>query len=96
LPAAILDSPRDPAGYWGSAGKRISLQRKEVMLVKRDTEEVPIEQMFAGVEAHLVEAEEILIPGLVAKVQDVRDAINRAYDVLEELEDRVLNRKSNA
>jgi len=50
--------------------------------MKRSTEaEESIEQMFAEVGAHLVEAEEILLPSLEAKVLDVRSLCQKAHEV---------------
>ena len=58
--------------------------------MKRVTEDAPVEQVFAQVEALLAETEEMLLPRIEAGVRDVREVCNRAYDVLIELEDQVL------
>ena len=62
--------------------------------MKRSNEaEESIEQMFAEVGAHLVEAEEILLPSLEAKVRDVRSLCQKAHDVLSRVELRVQTQK---
>ena len=61
--------------------------------MKRVTEEEPIEQTFAEVAAHLVEAEDMLLPSIEAKVRDVRDVLKRAYSVLSRLERKVTKQK---
>ena len=61
--------------------------------MKRITEEEPIEQAFAEVAAYLVEAEDMRLPSIEARVRDVRDVLKKAYDVLERLEVRVTTQK---
>ena len=61
--------------------------------MKRVTEEEPIEQTFAEVAGRLVEAEDMLLPSIEARVRDVRDVLKQAYDVLERLEARVVTQK---
>ena len=58
-----------------------------------ETQEESLEQMFAEVGSHLVEAEEILLPSLEAKVRDVRSLCQKAYDALSRLEHRVVIQK---
>ena len=55
-----------------------------------ETQEESLEQMFAEVASHLVEAEEILLPSLEAKVRDVRSLCQKAYDALSRLQVRVV------
>jgi hypothetical protein len=54
--------------------------------VKQATEEEPIEQVLAERGAYLVEAEDVLLPSLEAKVGDVRAACQKAYEVLNRLQ----------
>ena len=54
--------------------------------MKKVAEEEPIEQLFAELAAHLVEADEVLLPSLEAKVRDVRDLVKQAYGLLSRLE----------
>ena len=61
--------------------------------MKRVTEEEPIEQTFAEVAAHLVKAEDMLLPIIEAGVRDIRDVLKQANDVLGRLEHRVLHQK---
>ena len=61
--------------------------------MKRVTEEEPIEQTFAEVAGRLVEAEDMLLPSIEARVRDVRDVLKQAYDVLSRLELRVTTQK---
>ena len=62
--------------------------------MNRSTEvEESIEQMFAEVTAHLVHAEEMLLPNLEAKARDIREVCKKAYDVLSRLELRVVTQK---
>ena len=57
--------------------------------MKRISEDERIEQTFAELAAHLVEAEDVLLPSLEVKVRDVRDVLKQAYDVLSRLEIQV-------
>ena len=61
--------------------------------MKRVTEEEPLEQTFAEVAAHLVKAEDTLLPMIEAGVHDVRDVLKQASDVLGRLEQRVVYQK---
>ena len=62
--------------------------------MKRSTEaEESIEQMFAEVVAHLVHAEDMLLPSIEAKIRDVRDVCKKAFDALSRLELRVETQK---
>jgi hypothetical protein len=54
--------------------------------VKRATEDEPSEQMFAELAGRLVEAGDVLLPSVEAKVQDVRDVLKQAYSLLGRLE----------
>jgi hypothetical protein len=61
--------------------------------VKTVTEDEPMEQMFADLAAHLVEAEDVLLPSLEAKVRDVRDLLHQAHSLLSRLELQVTRRQ---
>ena len=64
--------------------------------MKRVIEDEPIEQTFAELAAQLVEAEDVLLPSLEAKVRDVRDVLKQAYDVLSRLELQVTSQKAKS
>ncbi len=64
--------------------------------MKKVIEDEPIEQTFAELTGRLVEAEDILLPSLEAKVRDVRDVLKLASDVLSQLEFRVKRHQSKA
>ena len=55
--------------------------------------EKPMEQLFAELQACLVDIEEIRLPSLEAKVRDIRDVCKSAYDVLSRIEHRVMVQK---
>ena len=59
----------------------------------RIIEDEPVEQTFAELQGYLVEAEDLLLPSLEAKVRDVRDVLKRAYEILNRLERRVTRPK---
>ena len=61
--------------------------------MKSPADEESIEQMLAEVGAHLVRAEEILLPSLEAKVRDIRSLCQEAYEVLSRLEHRIVIQK---
>ena len=52
-------------------------------------EEESIEQILAEVQGHLVQAEELMLPSLEAKIRDVRQVCQKAYDALGRLQLRV-------
>ena len=54
--------------------------------MKKVAEEEPIEQLFAEVTGYLVEADDVLLPSLEAKVRDVRDLVKQAQGLLSRLE----------
>ena len=64
--------------------------------MKRVIEDELIEQTFAEVEAHLSEAEDMMLPSLEAKIRDVRDRLKVASDVLSRLEFRVTRLKGKS
>jgi hypothetical protein len=57
------------------------------------SKEKPIEQLFAEVQAALVDIEEIRLPSLEAKVRDIRDVCKGAYEILSRIEHRVVVQK---
>ena len=63
------------------------------MFLKQATEEEPIEQVLAELGACLVEAEDVLLPSLEARVRDVRAACQKAHEVLERLQVRLMRQK---
>lgn len=56
-------------------------------------EEEPIEQVLAELGAYPVEAEDILLPSLEARVRDVRTACQKAHEALERLQVRLTRQK---
>ena len=62
--------------------------------MKRGNEDEPIEQTFAELAGHLVEAGDVLLPSLEAKVRDVRGVLKQAYDVLSRLELRAARQEA--
>jgi len=58
-----------------------------------EADEVSTEQLFSELASYLVEAEEILLPSLEAKVRDIREVCKNAYGVLTGLEHRVIFQK---
>ena len=64
--------------------------------MKQFIDDEAIEQTLAELAAHLVEAEDVLVPSLEAKVRDVRAALKRAYHTLSRLEVRVTRRKATS
>jgi len=55
--------------------------------------EKPMEQLFAELQACLVDIEEIRLPSLEAKVRDIRDVCKSAYAILSRIEHRVMVQK---
>ena len=55
-------------------------------------EEESFEQQFAEVEGHLVKLEDMDIPSIEAKVHDLRTEIDKTYELLITLEQRVLRK----
>ena len=59
----------------------------------KKTDEESIEQLFAEVGAYLVEAEDLLLPRLEARVKVLREVCKKAYEVLRRLEQRVIRQE---
>ena len=62
--------------------------------MKKVIEDEPVERAIAELAAHLVEAEDVLLPSLEARVRDVRDLLKEAYSVLSRLELQVTKPRS--
>jgi hypothetical protein len=55
----------------------------------KDGEGKLIEQLFAGLENHLIDVEEQMLPSLEAELQEVRQACKEVSEILSMLEFRV-------